>query len=434
MKCTDFLILQFEPFGRDPEAIFPLAWYLEHVFHYKVQFGSMMDARYLIDMNKPKVLLLNNIVGNEFNIIAAKYAYNCGVKVISLISEGLYFEYEKNPKELFWGDLKEHAVCWHKMFFWSDHFLQKMSLYHRKLKKTFDVSGSTAIDRLLMYSHKTRYDVLKKYRKNEYKKVVTYFGYNFSVFFKKELYHNYNISDSLASLFCNDYLQTKDLLYKVIQKNKDILFILKKHPTELSIHREIDYSWSEENIIFLEDQEAIGDLIGISDIIFVYDSTVSYEAYALHKPVVNFVPNKRIQYKNDSYLGNVHVDSVQSAQKIIDEFYRTGNIKQFNNLEKIRQSIIRRDLYAADGLNSWRTAKKINIFLNSVVYTRKSSFSLYGYLLHIFLVYNQLLFWIPKFNKSFILRYYNKFDTIYKLKNRYDPQIKRYYKKYIEIN
>lgn len=434
MKHVDILNLQFEPYGRDPEATFPLVWYLEHVYKHSIRYGSMMDARYLIDTLKPKALLLNNIAGNEFNVTAATYAHAHGVQVISLTSEGLYFEYQKSPKELFWGNIKQKRICWHTIFFWSDYFLDKMRKYFPSFRETFDISGSTGIDRLVMYSFMRKRTFLKKYKKEKYQKVILYVGYMFSLFFNKQNYKKQGVSPILASTFRADYIKTKKLLYKMIAVNSDILFILKKHPGETNLHMEIDYDLQSANILILEDQESLADLINISDLLFVYDSTVSYESYMLGKPVINIAPNDSISYKNDSIKGNVRVRNPEQAQKYMEEYYKTGRIKDFDEKGRIRRDLLRQDVGFVDGLNSWRTANKIHTLLKHAANNTVRYFSLIGYAVHGFLQINRLLFFIPRIEHSIILKYYNEFSLFYDLKKRYDPQIQKHYQRKISPN
>jgi hypothetical protein len=426
----DILCLQFCPTGRDAEAIIPLVWYLQNIFGYSVKYGSMFDAVYLIDKYRPKMLLLNNIAGSEFNVKAADYAYNHGVKVISLTSEGLFKKEEMDS--FIWGNNKNKKINWHKLFVWSERFLALCHNFLPRYKETFDVSGSTGIDFYKLDNFVTRKKILEKYNKNNYKKVIVYAGFSFSYGFDEKWISEYKIPKEKINFLRTGLKKTKKILLNLIVNNPNILFILKKHPGEVNFHMEIEYDWKFKNIIFLENQEQLCNLINISDIYMVFESTSSFEAYALNKHVINLFPVSAIRYRHEAYKGNCLVKNYIEAQKRIDEFFKTGKIKDFLTKEKIRKELIKNNIANDDGLNSWRTAKKIDLFIKDQKIILSKSLSIKGLLLHGFLLMSKYMEYIPRIKNSYILM---NFNTMYKLDmliSSYDHKIRDFYNKKIK--
>lgn len=433
MQRIDILILFFSPTGRDTEAMVPLMWCLEHQYGYKVKYGSIFDAVYLLWFYQPKVLLLNNVIGSEFNVLAANYAYNHGIIVISLVSEGLFTKRYIN--ENIWGNNKKN-VNWDKLFIWSDKFLEMAAKHLPKYRKTLDISGSTGIDRCKIYKFLTKKQFLQKYRKENFKKVILYIGYNFGLYFDDKWIGTYNISKKEIEYARGDFLITKNILHDLIVNNKDILFILKKHPGELRLDMDVDYSWQFDNLIILDDQESLGDLINAGDLCIVYESTVTFEAYALNKTVINIMPSKNEGFRHQAYKGNVLAHNYYEIVEFINEYFDEGEVKSFTEKANIRGGLIKENIGNSDGFNSYRTAQKINNFLqndnrftspqNKRYYTSDATL-LRGFIIHFVLRYNWILRLLPKFRNSLILKRYNTFNLIYVLINKYYPQIKKYY-------
>lgn len=430
MKTINILILLYTPTGRDPEAMIPLAWYLENVFGYKISFCSVFDGIYMVDKIKPEVLLFSNISGARPNVEVANYAYKRGVKVITLTSEGLFRKEEMDS--FIWGNNWEKSLNWHKMFVWSKHFLKMTREFLPEYKDTFDVSGNTGLDRYKIYQFSSREDFLKKYHKEEYKKVIFYAGFSFSYFFIESGAKKNKVKDEEIKFFQEEMNRVKKILLELIKINKDILFILKKHPAESDLHMEIDRDWSFDNILIFQNEEPLADLINISDFCFVYRSTVTFETYALGKAVVNIFPSEHISYKQEDQQGNVHIKNYVQAQKIINEYYKKGEIFEFENKKGLRKKLIEEKVGSIDGLNSFRTAKKINKFIKEKKASLQKSYSLMGLLIHLILKFNIFLKVLTRFRNSEILKKYNDFYLFNNLCKKYFPQIKRHYDKIIK--
>lgn len=423
----DILCLQFSPIGRDAEAMICLVWYLENIFGYTIKYGSMFDSEYLIDKHRPRALLLNNIAGSSFNVRAANYAYNHGVKVISLTSEGLFRKEEMDS--FIWGNNMTKKINWHKMFVWSNYFLQMTKDYLPQYKEIFDVSGNLGLDRYIIYKFEDRKRILKKYKKNKFNKIIMYAGFNFGKFFDKKEMETLGYTKDYIEFHKEDMRKVKNILEKIINKNPEILFILKIHPGEKNLYMEIDKDWKYQNILILKEEIPLAQLISICDLVLVYRSSITFEAYSMNKIVINILrPEPTRFYRQDDQMGNAVVKNYNQLQRMIDEYYSFNHIKAFDKKLMIRKKLIINKADNIDGLNSKRTAEKINEFMKHQIRKRIKTISLFGLLLHLILRLNKILMVIPKYKNSDILYKYNSFDQFYILKNRYYPYIKEFNK------
>lgn len=420
----NILVLLFAPTGRDAEAIIPLCWYLENIYGYKIKFGSIFDYGYLIDSLKPDVLLMNNISGSEFNVSAASYAYDKKIKVISLVSEGLFRQEEID--EFIWGNNWDHKKNWDRMYLWSDKFLNMSQKALPQYKDSFDISGNTAIDRYKIYTFPKKEVLLKKYKKSKFKKIILYAGFGFGFYF--EWGDLTNILQRDINFFRKEKDRVKEILQELITKNPEILFILKKHPAEKLENMDIDSGWNNENILILSDEEPLADLISLADLVLVYRSTTTFESYSLSKTVINIFPSSHETYKQEDQQGNVHAKNYHELQKFINEFYIKGKIKSFTDKNKIRQNLIKDKIFNDDGLNSSRAAKKIDHFIKSEKINSNKQTSFKNQIIHFLLTHSFLLKILPRFRRSELLAKYEKFDSFYKLKEKYYPQIARFNK------
>ena len=313
------------------------------------------------------------------------------------------------------------------MFVWSKKFLSLSQEFLPQYKKSFLVSGSTGIDRYKIYSFMSKQKFLEKYNKKHYKKIVMYAGFTFGNFFNQNFLNQRNISKKESEFYRNEMLVVKNIIQSLIRNSPDILFILKQHPGEDSLHMEIDHDLRFDNVMIFDEQETLADLINVSDIYFVYRSTTAFEAYALNKPVINIFPTLDLKTVQSDQLGNCVVRTYLEGQSVIKEYFKTGKIKEFEKKENLRKKIISENIGSDDGLNSFRVATKIHKFMSKQNTLVNNYFSWRGLIIHIILKWNKLLFLLPRFRHSDILEKYNNFNDFYKLKLVYKPQIEKHY-------
>lgn len=66
-----------------------------------VKEGSVFQGYELIRKYRPRILFFSNITGAQINYNVAVYAVRCGIKVVSLVSEGNFRESELD--QFLWG-------------------------------------------------------------------------------------------------------------------------------------------------------------------------------------------------------------------------------------------------------------------------------------------------------------------------------------------
>jgi len=423
------LVLLFSPVGRDPEALIPLLWYLENIFYYQVEVGFLFDGKYLIHKLRPQVLLITGITGSSWHVEIANYAFQKKILVITLTSEGLFNQvYLDN----WWSNYKEKKKNWDLQFLWSEKFLKMTQKFLPQYKNSFAISGSTGLDRYAIYKFLPKKDFLIKVHKNKYKKIVMYAGFAFSFYCDQKKLCKLGYENQLAN-FQKELIATKKILQQVIINNPDVLFILKRHPGEPNEHMEIDYDWHYANVLFFyKEQLAFSDLISVCDIFLVYESTSSFEAFALKKPVINIYPSSRMDwFRHEAYKGNALATNYHDLQKMIDEFFDKHEIQAFTQKNILRKKLIKNNVDAIDGLNSYRTAQKINKFIQTSDKKTKDliSFNIKAITIHCALLILRPLYLWGLFKNSIILKNYAHFKEFYQLQKKYYPQIKSFYKK-----
>jgi hypothetical protein len=181
-RNCDVLIPLFFFQGRDVEAIIPLKFYLEKYFSYSVSICSVFDP-YEIDRCRPKIVLMENTIGSHFHVKFAKYAYEKGYRVISLISEGLVIEAQQVEQGT-WGHNKEKAIYFDKLLTWNKTQKQLIEKHYPQLKEKLEVTGAGGFDRYKVYSFTNKLSFLKKHSMAKYKTVVGYAGFVFSCYDK----------------------------------------------------------------------------------------------------------------------------------------------------------------------------------------------------------------------------------------------------------
>jgi hypothetical protein len=96
MKKTKRLICSFDWHSnptRDREIITPVLNYLK-LRGFEVISANILDFRRVLRLHSPSYAIFTNVVGSEINYSVAKYMKLKGVKIISLISEGYFGDFE----------------------------------------------------------------------------------------------------------------------------------------------------------------------------------------------------------------------------------------------------------------------------------------------------------------------------------------------------
>ena len=109
--------------GRDVEILMPLIYYAENYLDCKVEFVFVWDI-YAIYRKKPDVVIVPNTVGSLWYFQISKYAYEQGVKVFALISEG---NFRTNGTFDYWGWNYDKKYYQEYICLWSERTLHYLS-------------------------------------------------------------------------------------------------------------------------------------------------------------------------------------------------------------------------------------------------------------------------------------------------------------------
>lgn len=433
-RC-DVLIPMFFFKGRDAEVIIPLKFYLENKYHLNVIICSILDP-YMVNVYKPRLILMENTIGSTFHVNFGKYAYKKGYPVLSLVSEG--YLNEQNLQTGLWGSNVKHEIYFDKLFVWTPT-LKRLAiklLPELNDKVDIDISGAIGFDRYQMYPFADKKTFLKKYHKEKYKTVIGYAGWVFSYYYNPTYYGKLinELGKKYFFYFKDDKKHLNNILYQTIISNKDTLFILKQHPGEFIDNMDISRSWAQEfdNVLLFQAEESISDLINVCDIWMVYDSTTCAEAWLLDRQTIVIMPSPNLKYRNSIYKGSVIARNLQQLSSLIDNYKKKkGLVVGFNKKAKQRENIIKSIVYKKDGFNGKRTVKKIYKFLLTSSMRQDTSnllLTIFYLVQHTMLTILSRISFLPLLRESMILKWYNERPEFTKLEKKYYPFIEKFIK------
>jgi len=425
--------------GRDTEILLPVGHGLQNYCHAQVKYEFVWNLLKLKTW-QPDVLLLPNTRGHHMYVEAAHYAYEHGIPILALDSEGNFgtdFDYD------IWGYNTGKKVYQEWVTCWSTRTAAYVSeRLQEEDRKKIVITGGVGFDRYIFGSHSTREEVLARYGKKRFEKVVGYAGWAFGKLYNSQRKNSYkrlfNGDQEKAYLWVEEQrVFVREALKQAIERYSDTLFILKKHPKE-EFEDELKEGKNEmnelleyENVLYLKNEESIQDLISICDIWCGFETTTLFEAWALKKPTI--LLNQTTDFsRSPHYKGAIIAKSGDEMISLVQEFYEQGNLDNHISAEilKYRTETIKSSIGYADGLNHLRS---LYYFVQSVPSHHVSrKFKTNFRHLRLFLLmhlgrffYNKWMFQhLPKFSK-----------TIYVFENRDMPGFeKRKQQVYDELN
>ncbi|PIN67771.1 MAG: hypothetical protein COV98_01665 [Candidatus Altarchaeum sp. CG12_big_fil_rev_8_21_14_0_65_33_22] len=385
-RKVDVLSLTMMSTGRDVEIVIPILYYCEKVLGLSTFSGSGVDGRYWLNKINPKLLLVPNSVGDNNYIKAVKYAAKRNIPVLSLTSEGDFDE--KKIHEMVWGINKDKIMYEDLTLQWSERSRKLTFKYYPELTDKIGVSGGVGFDRYKIYKFMSRDKFIKKYKK-DYKKIICIAGWGFDQLFgdlfemdKESILKIYG--EEQIKNFKEDRLLVNKILKKLIQNNKDILFILKYHPGMYKIKKNTEFVdlYKYNNIIEIQHEENIADCICGSDFLIAYESTSAMEAWLLDKQTFLINPTITNFPRSDISKGSPIFKKYEECQKAIDNFYTVGKIPWFEEKDEIRKEIIKNIIEWDDGKNHIRVGKIIKEFLEKTRNRKIKKTNLINYLKH----------------------------------------------------
>jgi len=434
--------------GRDVEILMPVLYYGEKYLDLEIEKAFIFDID-KIRRYKPDLVILANTIGSRNHHMIAKYAYENGIKVFALVSEG---NFRTNGTFNFWGyntDKKfyqEYVCLWSKR---TQKFLREQ-LPHCKDKIV--VTGATGFDRYKIYAFESKEAFLERYGLTNFKKVIGYAGWAFGKLHNpngleelKEVYGEH--ADKMIDWMRRQQKEVENLLRTTIENNPDILFILKRHPNEIHPHLTqrdnneminlIDYP----NVLYLTNEEDVHTLINVSDIWTAFESTTVIESWVMNenRPTIFLNPDPDF-IRDANYKGTVIARNAAEFQKYIDEFYATGRVSAMHAPEKIqaRKKIIEDVIGYGDGLNHVRagyylakTVEKIDPGKAKKIKPHPLFLSRH-FLLEIgkYFYYKPLFLKLPKFKKTVWIFDRHRLPRIDSLKKKYFAYLDEFHRKH----
>ena len=361
MKARVLVFLD-NPLGRDTEIILPVAFSIQEYLNAEVRFKFLWDFFYM-KLWSPDVILIPNTRGHHMYVEIAAFAKSCEIPVLALDSEG---NFPVDGTFDIWGYNKEKEIyqewitCWSKRT--ADYWQSIQAVDTNKVV----VTGGTGFDRYQFGNLSSQEEILQKIGQGEFKKVVGYAGWAFGKLYSKERENSFKRFFPEDREYAFRWLEeqrihVRESLRLVIERNSDILFILKKHPKENfedephegtnEMNELLDYP----NVVYLRNEFPIEELINISDLWLAFESTTLFEAWILGKPTI--LINETTDFPRSSHFkGSIIVHDGNELNNLLTEFYKSGNLDDYHtaNIIETRERLIFESIGFADGFNHLR--------------------------------------------------------------------------------
>ncbi|KIM12168.1 MAG: hypothetical protein KU38_04515 [Sulfurovum sp. FS08-3] len=381
LSRLDILNLEWPQSDRDLHIVLPVLTYLKKRFSVTYQTVSIFNGYYYILKHKPKMIIISNFQGAGVNNEIVKTAFLSGIKIVTLISEG---NVKKEELEQFlWGWNRDKKFYVDKMLVWSKRSENIFLSRYPDLQSQLSTTGATGFDRYKLLTFMPKHDFLNE-NQLKFKKIIGIaawsFDHMYGDYFKQHEKHYLDVfSQEQIDMHRNDLVKLQIIYKKLIEYNKDILFILRYHPGTIDFEKNEFYCLEHYNNVFVSNrfqnnQYMISDLINISDIWIGYETTTALEAWLLGKQTFLINPTRSDFIRENVHKGSPIVKTTEEAQKLIDEFYSNCTIKAFENLEKERKKIIKDTIEYDDAKNHQRAAEEIIKVFNEE--DRKIKFSI----------------------------------------------------------
>lgn len=439
------LCLLYEDWGRDPEMLIPLIYFIEKYCNCKVTFDFSWNI-YSIYQKRPDILLLPNTVGSNLFFEASKYANQQGIKVFALISEG---NFRTDGRSDFWGFNIDKTFYQEFVCCWSMRSCEFLKTEMPEIKNKIVYTGATGFDRYLIYNFISKEDFLRKKNLLQYKKIIGYAGWAFGKLFNKqgleELNAYFNHVPEKIIWVKKQMFLVESILKNTIENNPDVLFILKKHPSEVNPSivgetlNEMSRLSNYPNVLYIKEGENLHDLINISDLWLGFETTTTLEAWLLNKNTILINPDPNFT-RDMHYKGSVIVRDYNNLQNLINEYYETGKIVKFNEAEHsfYRKKTVEETIGYSDGYNHLRAGyyfKKTIELVEKNDLHKKRKFSTKYFIKHFLMVAGSFFYikgifiHLPKFKKTVWIFENFRLKNINKLKNKYYLYLDKFYLK-----
>lgn len=389
MQRLDILNLEWPKSDRDLHIVTPIVVYLRKRYGLQCETKSIFNGYYYLIRYRPKLLLISNFSGAILNHELVKAAYQMGITVVSLISEG-----NVKPEavdQFLWGWNRDKVLYVHKMLLWSRRSEQIFVNTYPKLKDQWITTGATGFDRYKLLTFADRDQFLKDHD-FAYRKIIGMAAWGFDHLFgdyyeKHADYYLKVFGQAQIEMHRKDLFLLQNIYRALIEQNPDTLFILRYHPGTIDKRKNEFYQLEEYPNVFISSKEVntaykISDLIYISDLWIGYETTTALEAWLLGKQTLLINPTRSDFVRENVHKGSPIAVDLHSAQALIDEYFANRTLKAFESLAPFRAEIIQDVMEYDDGQNHQRAAEVIyNEIFNQPHSQIHYSFSIYKQLL-----------------------------------------------------
>jgi len=368
MKRIDVLNLEWTSYpSRDRNVASMVCNYLRFQ-GLTVKEKSIFNGYYYIEKYRPKVLFMTNATGAIINFEISKYAALKGIKVVTLVSEGNYKDDADSLDVFLWGNNYDKILYEDVCLQWSDRARKLVLSVYPELIDKEKVCGSCGADMYKIWKGVDKQQFLNKHNKGNYKKVIGIGCWDFGPCYEGG--RDYNAALGVWGLdvlkrFRKDRDDFNSILKKVVEENKDVLFLVKEHPgnTDGIYMSGADGLDSFDNVLLLK-FESIVDCICVSDFWVTYESTTVFEAWMAGIQTCLINPSGLDFPRANVYLGSPNYETYEQFQGAIDSFYEKGELLGFNDKEQDRRKLIESTVQWDDGFNHVRAGNEIIRVLN----------------------------------------------------------------------
>ncbi len=435
-KKVKVLCFTDDAVGRDVEMLLPIRYYAERFLNCEFYHALNIDIHQIYRI-KPDVILQANTIGSNLYFKISQIAHDQNIPLFALISEG---NFRTDGTFDYWGFNRARKFYQDYVCCWSERTADFLKTKEPASADKIVVTGGVGFDRYSIYKFMSKDEFLRKYNKLSYKKVIGYAGWAFGKMDhhrgRDELLFWAGGDKSKFKWIEEQRKAVRDVLKSAIENNPDILFILKQHPQENAperpepVRNEMRELIHYENVIYLSEEEAIHDLISVSDFWTCFESTTALEAWLMGKQTIFINPDPNFN-RDPVFKGSALIKSYDELSKSIFEFYETGRMEKFFAPEKdaTRNELIKNIIGFGDGMNHIRAAY---FFQNTVNRTKEAGHkSFYKIYFWHWLVYILLRIAKPFYNRAVFSRLYKLKKHLWVFENYRMEKLRVIYEKYI---
>ena len=431
--------------GRDVEMLLPIRFFAERFLNCEFFHALNIDIHQIYKI-KPDIILQANTIGSNLYFEISSIAHKQNIPLFALISEG---NFRLDGTFDYWGFNRDRQFHQEYVCCWSERTAKFLREKEPHTSEKIVVTGGVGFDRYSIYKFMSKENLLKKYNKQNYKKFIGYAGWAFGKAEhprgKEEILFWARGDEKMLVWIEEQRIAVRDILKDAVEKNPDTLFILKQHPQEnaperaVAVTNEMSELAHYDNVLYLCEQEAIHDLISVSDIWTCFESTTTLESWLMGKHTIYINPDPNFN-RDPLYKGSPLIQTSEDFQKLIDEYFSTNRIECFYDSEKdaARQDLIKNVIGFGDGMNHIRAG----YYFKKTIEKAQNSNLNSQYLFHFWhwLVYVLLRIAGPFYNRAIYSRLYKlkkhlwvfenyKMEKLYKLYKTYMPFYEEFYSK-----